>query len=77
MAMTRQEAQNSLLRWIDNEIAECGENETFMVSPKTGKNRWTLKEAREAVINDVNLEGCNSNPIDDVLLHEKWKSEHK
>lgn len=73
--MTRQEAQNSLLRWIDEEIAKCGENENFMASPKIGKNSWSLKEARESVINDVELEDSGTNLIDDLLNLEKWHNE--
>jgi hypothetical protein len=45
--------------------------------PQLGKNSWTWKEYKEAVINDTDLENCkDSNPIDAVLNLEKCKKEH-
>ena len=76
--MTRNEAQRSLLSWIDQEIGVNGENGCFISSAKIGKNCWTLKEAREAVINDTELkESGGVNLIDDLLALEKQKTKHK
>ena len=70
--MTREEAQTYLINWIDNEIKEKGENAVALVSPKKGKDYWTYKEYKEAVINDTCLEDSNENPIDTVLNYDKY-----
>lgn len=74
--MTRNEAQKEALSLIDERIAIEGENAIALMAPQPGKNSWTWKELRESVINDIPLDGTNTNPIDDVLEMEKWKKEH-
>jgi hypothetical protein len=75
--MTRIEAQQYLLKEVEKEILEHGEDGIALMCPQPGKNFWTWKEYKEAVINDTDLESCkDSNPIDAVLNLEKWKKEH-
>ena len=74
--MTRKEAQKEALSSIDEHIAIEGENAIALMAPQPGKNSWTWKELRESVVNDIPLDGTNTNPIDDVLAMEKWKKEH-
>lgn len=75
--MTRIEAQQYLLKEVEKEILEHGEDGIALMCPQPGKNYWTWKEYKEAVINDTDLEYCkDSNPIDAVLNLEKWKKEH-
>lgn len=75
--MTRKEAQEILLKSVEKEIAKHGEDALAVAMPRKGKNSWTWKEYKEAVINDTDLEGCEySNPIDSVLRLDKWKKEH-
>lgn len=75
--MTRKEAQKEALNSIDERIAIEGENAIALMAPQPGKNSWTWKEFREAVINDIPLDGTNTNLIDDVLAIEKWKKNVK
>ena len=75
--MTRIEAQQYLLKEVEKEILEHGENGIALQCPKPGKNSWTWKEYKEAVVNDTDLEGCeDSNPIDAFLNLEEWKKKH-
>ena len=75
--MTRNEAQQIVLKEVENEIKKYGEDGIALLCPKPGKNSWTWKEYKEAVMNDTDLEGCeNSNPIDAFLNLEEWKKKH-
>ena len=75
--MTRIEAQQYLLKEVEKEILEHGEDGIALMCPQPRKNFWTWKEYKEAVINDTDLENCkDSNPIDAVLNLDKWKKEH-
>lgn len=74
--ISREEAKRQCLEWVDKEILEKGEDSIYCLAPSIGKNSWTLKEYRDAVINDVPMEGCIDNPIDDYLNYIKWKEEH-
>lgn len=75
--MTRIEAQQYLLKEVEKEILEHGEDGIALQCPKLGKNSWTWKEYKEAVVNDTDLEGCeDSNPIDTLLDLDNWRKEH-
>lgn len=74
--MTREEAKQILLKSVEKEIKKHGEDATAVMSPMPGKNSWTWKEYKEAVVNDTDLEGCkNSNPIDSLLRYEEYRLE--
>lgn len=75
--MTRKEAQKAILKMVNEEIKKHGENAIFCASPQRGKNAWTYKEFKEAVIADKPLEnGGENTPIDDYLNFERYKTEH-
>jgi hypothetical protein len=75
--ITRKEAQEYLLKQIDREIAERGEDYIFVAAPQPGKNTWTLAEYRKAVENDDYLEnGGKVKPVDDMLKYVKWLDDH-
>ena len=75
--MTREEAKQILLEEIEEYIKKEGEDGIALQCPKLGKNSWTWKEYKEAVINDTDLEGCeDSNPIDTLIDLENWRKEH-
>ena len=74
--MTREQAKKILLISIEKEIKKHGENAPALMSPKIGKNLWTYKEYKEAVINDTDLEDCeDSNPIDSLINYENYRLE--
>lgn len=74
--MTREEAKKILLMEADKEIKKHGEDATAVMSPKIGKDHWTWKEYREAVVNDTNLEDCtDSNPIDMLIRYDEYRLE--
>ena len=75
--MTREEAKQILLEEIEEYIKKEGEDGIALKCPKLGKNSWTWKEYKEAVVNDTDLEGCeDSNPIDTLIDLENWRKEH-
>ena len=76
LIINRKEAQKSLIEWVDNEIKDKGEDAIYCCAPCVGKNKWTLKEYRNAVVKDVPMEGCKNNPIDDYINLLKWKQEN-
>jgi len=66
--MTREEAKQILLQQFENDIKKHGEDGIALMSPRVGKDHWTYKECKEAVVNDTDLEDCeDSNPIDALL----------
>lgn len=74
--MTREEAKKILLIDIEKSIKKFGEDATAVMSPKVGKNYWTWKEYREAVVNDTDLDDCtDSNPIDTLINYDKYRLE--
>jgi hypothetical protein len=75
--MTREEAKQKALYYINKWINEFGEDEPFMSCPKPGKNIWTFKEAKESVENDKNLEGIDDNLIDDILKLDEYLQQQK
>lgn len=75
--MNREQAKQIALHSIQEEIKKHGEDAIFLASPMPGKNSWTNKEALDAIINDVPLEGLDENPIDGVLELDKWKEERE
>lgn len=77
LVINRKEAQKTLLEWVDNEIKDKGEDAIYCCAPCIGKNNWTLKEYRNAVVNDAPMEGCKNNPIDDYINLLKWKQENE
>lgn len=74
--MTRVEAQSVAIRWADKEIEARGAGAIFCRAPQPGKNVWTLREFREAAINDTSLVGCGMNPVDDIISLDLWCKEH-
>lgn len=74
--MTRKEAQALAIEWADKQIEARGGGAIFCCAPKQGNNVWTLREFREAAINDTSLAGGGTNPVDDILSLEKWCEEH-
>lgn len=74
--MTRQEAKQIALKAINEAIEKHGENCVYMQSPKIGKNTWTLKEAKEAILNDTTLEDTNTNLIDGIIELDKFLKEN-
>lgn len=72
MKISRKQAREMFLRDIDKEIKEHGEDAIAMMAPKPGKNTWTWKELKDAVLSDTELEGGGGNPIDDVLALERY-----
>ena len=75
--MTREEAQEALLKIVEKEILEHGEDDIAVMSPMLGKNSWIWKEYKEAVINDTNLNGTSDvNPINMYIEFDKWRKEH-
>jgi hypothetical protein len=75
--MTREQAKQILLKSLEKEIKKHGENTVAVMSPMPGKNSWTYKEYKEAVINDTDLEGCeDSNPIDSLIRYDEYRLEH-
>ena len=75
--ITRKEAKDFLLKQIDREISEHGEDFIFMAAPQPGKNTWTLAEYRKAIEDDDFLEnGGDTKPIDDQLSYVKWLEDH-
>ena len=74
--MTREQAKNIILKTVKKEIKKDGEDAIALMSPKTGKDHWTWKEYKEAVINDTNLEDSSMNPIDSMLKYEEYRLEH-
>lgn len=75
--MTREEAKKKALDCINKGIEEYGEDAPFMSCPMPGKNTWTFKEAKEAVENDISLEGINDNLIDDILKLDEYLQQQK
>lgn len=73
--MTREEAKRIALDEIEKFEREIGLDGEFMKAPKTGKCVWTVREYKEAIEQDKCLEGTDDNPIDDILLLEKWLNE--
>lgn len=74
--ITRKEAQDFLLKQIDREISEHGEDFIFVSAPQPGKNTWTLAEYKKAIEDDEPLEnGGNETPIDDMINYVKWLEE--
>ena len=73
--MTRDEAKKIALDAILKEIEKHGEDYVFMCAPQKGKNSWTLREARESILEDKNLEGSSSNLIDGILNLDKYMKE--
>lgn len=71
--MDRKEIQRILLREIDDLIKKNGEDYIFLACPMIGKNSWTLRECREAVEKDINLEN-GPNLIDDYLNYSREKN---
>lgn len=73
--LTREEARQMALIDIEKEISKYGEDHVMCCCPMPGKNSWTAKEYKEAILKDKCLENTNSKPIDDYLKLEKWYNE--
>ena len=74
--MTREQAKQIALKSADDEIQKHGEDAIALMCPKIGKDHWTWKEYKDAIINDTNLEDSETNPIDTILNYEKYRIEH-
>ena len=71
--MTREEAKQIALKEVEKGIKENGEDAIFMMSPKIGKDCWTWKEAKEAILEDKALEDSGGyNLIDSVLKYDVY-----
>ena len=73
--MTRDEAKHIALDAINKEIELHGEDYIYLAAPQTGKNSWTLREARESILEDKELENSGSNLIDGILNLDKYMKE--
>ena len=73
--MTRDEAKQIALNAINKEIELHGEDYVYMMAPQQGKNSWTLREARESILEDKELENSGSNLIDGILNLDKYMKE--
>ena len=71
--MDREKAKKIALDAINKEIETHGQDYVFLMAPQLGKNTWTLKEARESIINDTTLENSNSNLIDGIINLYEYK----
>ena len=74
--MTREQARQFALKGVEKEIQEHGEDAIALMAPMPGKNHWSWKEYKEAIINDTNLEESETNPIDAILSYNKYRIEH-
>ena len=73
--MTRDEAKQIALDAINKEIELHGEDYIYMLAPQKGKNSWTLREAKESILEDKELENSGSNLIDGILNLDKYMKE--
>lgn len=73
--MTRDEAKQIALDAINKEIELHGEDYVYMMATQPGKNSWTLREARESILEDKELENSGSNLIDGILNLDKYMKE--
>lgn len=73
--MTRNEAKHIALNAINKEIELHGEDYIYMLAPQRGKNSWTLREAKESILEDKKLENSNTNLIDGILNLDKYMKE--
>ena len=73
--MTRDEAKKIALNAINKEIELHGEDYVYMMTPQPGKNSWTLREAKESILEDKELEISGSNLIDGILNLDKYMKE--
>lgn len=71
--MDREEAKKIALDAINKEIEKHGEDYVYLMSPQRGKNTWTLKEAKESIINDTTLENSKYNIIDGIINFHEYK----
>ena len=73
--MTRDEAKQIALKAIEKEIELHGENYIYLAAPQQGKNSWTLREAKESILENKKIENSNTNLIDGILNLEKYMKE--
>lgn len=79
--MTRKEAQDLCLKWLEENMEKNDRtlDDICLMSPRIGKDSWTYREYKEAVVNDKPLCGLedetSETPIDDILNFEKYKKE--
>lgn len=76
--MTREQAKQIALIQMLHELQDKGTkvDDIFVAAPMPGKNSWTYLEVIESIIKDEPLENTSGNPIDDVILYEKYTEEH-
>lgn len=68
--LTREEARQIGLKCLEGKA----DDEIYCQAPKPPKNVWTVKEFREALINDTELEN-HENPIDGLIHLEEYLNE--
>ena len=74
--MTREEAKEIALRLVNESIKQHGEDGIYMMCPKPGKNSWTYKEVKDAILEDKPLEDSNNNIIDMVIEYYGYSRKH-
>ena len=76
--MTREQAKQIALIGMLHELRDKGAkvDDIYVASPMPGKNSWTYLEAIESIIKDEPMENTSDNPIDDIILYEKYTEEH-
>lgn len=71
--ITREQAKQIALDYVNKEIENHGEDYIIMEAPMPGKNIWTAKEYKDAIINDTWLENTTENPIDAIINFYNWQ----
>ena len=74
--MTREEAKEIALWLVNESIKQHGEDGIYVMCPKPGKNSWTYKEAKEAILEDKPLEDSNNNIIDMIIEYDEYAKKH-
>ncbi len=75
--ITREQAKQIALGYVNKEIEMHGEDCIIISAPTIGKNTWTAKEYKDAVINDTCLENTTENPIDSIINFYNWQKKKK
>lgn len=71
--ITREQAKQIALDYVNKEIENHGEDCIIIEAPMPGKNTWTAKEYKDAIINDTWLENTTENPIDAIINFYNWQ----
>lgn len=77
--MTRKEAQEIGLKWIEDEMSRDAKelDDICLMSPRRGKDHWTYREFKKALLNDEPLDGMENEtkltPVDDIIRYYEYK----